>query len=105
MANYNEVKKFVSKVERNFNKANKFLHLAREINELSDEAIRTTESYKSFVSRGHRYLNNIKKDNKLRHDITTTMNNALLEYDEDIITTLDRMRDMIKQDIKINKKR
>jgi len=33
------------------------------------------------------------------------MNNALLEYDEDIITTLDRMRDMIKQDIKINKKR
>jgi hypothetical protein len=105
VANYNEVKKFVSKVERNFNKANKFLHLAREINELSDEAIRTTESYKSFVSRGHRYLNNIKKDNKLRHDITTTMNNALLEYDEDIITTLDRMRDMIKQDIKINKKR
>ena len=105
VANYNEVKKFVSKVEKKFNTANKLIHIAREIDELSNKAIKITESYKSLVSRGYRYLNSIEKDNKLRHDITTAMNNALLEYDEDIITTLDRMRDMIKQDIKINKKR
>ena len=103
MANYNEVKKFVSTVERNFNKANKFLHLAREIDGLSDEAVGTTESYKSLVAQGNRYLTNIKKDNKLRHDITTTMNNALLEYDEDIVATLDRMKDMIKNDIETGK--
>lgn len=105
VVNYNEVKKFVSKVEKKFNTANKLIHIAREIDELSNKAIKITESYKSLVSRGYRYLNSIEKDNKLRHDITTAMNNALLEYDEDIITTLDRMRDMIKQDIKINKKR
>jgi hypothetical protein len=39
MSNYNKVKKFVSTVERNFNQANKLLHLAREIEGLNNEAI------------------------------------------------------------------
>jgi hypothetical protein len=104
MSNYNKVKKFVSRLEVNSNKANKFLHLARKIDGLNNEATEITESYKSFVSRGHRYLNNIKKDNKLRHDITTAMNNALLEYDEDIVATVDRMLEMIKQDSMSNSK-
>jgi hypothetical protein len=32
------------------------------------------------------------------------MNNALLEYDEDIVATVDRMLEMIKQDSMSNSK-
>jgi hypothetical protein len=103
VADYNEVKKFVSTVERHFNKANKLMHIAKEIDQLSNEATGITKSYKSFVAQGYRYLNNIEKDNKLRSDITKAMNNSLLSYDEDIIATLDRMKDMIKNDIETDK--
>jgi len=41
----------------------------------------------------------------LRRDITKVMNNALLSYDEGILATLDRMKEMIENDIESDKLR
>ena len=109
VVDYDEVEKLVSQVKTNFNKARGFLKHIEHNNFFKESndyviAIRITELYKKLVARGNRYLNNIEKDNLLRDTITRTMNQALLDYDEDILATVDRVRSMIEKGIDNNSK-
>ena len=105
VADYDEVNIFVNKVKSKYRTSKKYLHLTEKVKSFHDETLRLVESYRLLVNRGNVYLNNIKEDNAFRRDIVKAMNNTLLSYDEDILATLDRMKDMIENDIKTDKLR
>ena len=105
VVNYDEVKMFVDVVKGKYRNAKKYLYLTGKVKSFNDEALYITELYRLLVNRGDVYLRNIKKDNDFRRDITKAMNNALLSYDEDILATLDRMKEMIEDDIESDKLR
>ena len=105
IVNYDEVKMFVDVVKGKYRNAKKYLYLTGKVKSFNDEALYITELYRLLVNRGDVYLRNIKKDNDFRRDITKAMNNALLSYDEDILATLDRMKEMIEDDIESDKLR
>ena len=105
VVNYDEVKMFVEVVKGKYRNSKKYLYLTEKVKSFNDEALHITELYRLLVNRGDVYLRNIKKDNNLRRDITEAMNNALLVYDDDILGTLDRMKDIIEQDVKGDKER
>jgi len=105
VVNYDEVKMFIDVVKGKYRNAKKYLYLTGKVKSFNDEALYITELYRLLVNRGDVYLRNIKKDNDFRRDITKAMNNALLSYDEDILATLDRMKEMIEDDIESDKLR
>jgi len=105
VVNYDEVKMFVEVVKGKYRNSKKYLYLTEKVKSFNDEALYITELYRLLVNRGDVYLRNIKKDNDFRRDITKAMNNALLSYDEDILATLDRMKEMIEDDIESDKLR
>jgi len=105
VVDYDEVKMFVEVVKGKYRNSKKYLYLTEKVKSFNDEALYITELYRLLVNRGDVYLRNIKKDNDFRRDITKAMNNALLSYDEDILATLDRMKEMIEDDIESDKLR
>jgi len=105
LVDYDEVKMFVEVVKGKYRNSKKYLYLTEKVKSFNDEALYITELYRLLVNRGDVYLRNIKKDNDFRRDITKAMNNALLSYDEDILATLDRMKEMIEDDIESDKLR
>jgi len=105
VADYDEANIFVNKVKSKYRTSKKYLYLTEKVKSFNDKALNLVESYRLLVNRGNVYLDNIKEDNDFRRDIIEAMNNALLSYDEDILATLDRMKDMIGNDIKADKLR
>ena len=105
LVDYNEVKVFVDRVKSKYKNSKKYLYLTEKVKSFNDEASYIVELYRLFVNRGNTYLGNIKKDNDYRRDITRAMNNAIRVYDEDILATLDRMKDIIKNRLENDKVR